>query len=310
MRITQSMLAGNLMTNLNHNLQRMHRYQEQLNTQRRINRPSDDPVGIHYSLRYRSELRANAQYQENRDQALAWLEATESLMHSVNDIMHRAKDLAIQGANGTNPDSARESMAMEVEQLFDELLSIANERFQGRYVFNGEKTNEEPYDPDALRELLDGNGGSENDINIDDGKIMLQIAPGVEMAINVTGDEVFGDVMSEDDDDLFRIMADLASALRSGETDKIDGVIGRLEERSNDFLETMASVGARSKRIELTTERLENDKYNFTNLLSRTEDVNLPDAITQLKMAENVYIASLSVGARIIQPSLVDFLRG
>lgn len=298
MRITQSMLAGNLMTNLNSNLQRMHRYQEQLNTQRKINRPSDDPVGIHYSLRYRSELRANAQYQKNRDQALAWLEATESLMYAVNDIMHRAKDLAIQGANDTNPDSARESIAMEIEELLDELISIANEKFQGRYVFNGEKTNEQPYDPDNLE-------GS----TIDDGKIILQIAPGVEMAINVTGDEVFGDVADEDGDDLFRIMSDLVDALRSGETDDIDDVIARLDQRRDAFLETIASVGARSKRIELTTERLENDKYNFTNLLSRTEDVNLPDAITQLKMAENVYIASLSVGARIIQPSLVDFLR-
>lgn len=299
MRVTQGMLSNNMLSNLNNNLQRMARYQEQLNTQRRINRPSDDPVGFNYAMRYRSELRSNEQFKANRDRATSWLEVTESLMNSVNDIMHRTKELAIQGANGTNPDTSLASIATEIDELYDQLVSIGNEKFNGKYVFNGEKTDVQPYDPANIEQS-----------NVHDGKIVLQIAPGVEMAVNVTGDEVFGIVGDEDEDNLFKILSDLSGLLRGDANDlDYDDVIGRLDARQDEFLKTMASVGARTRRIELTTERLEDDNYNLQKLLSRTEDVDVAEAITNLKMAENVYTASLSVGSRMIQPSLVDFLR-
>lgn len=299
MRVTQGMLSNNMLSNLNSNLQRLARYQEQLNTERRINRPSDDPVGFNYSMRYRSELRSNEQFKANRDRATSWLEVTESLMNSVNDIMHRTKELAIQGANGTNPDTSLESIATEIDELLEQLASIGNEKFNGRYVFNGEKTDTQPYEFDSTNNTVTG--------EVDTGKIVLQIAPGVEMEVNVTGDEVFGDINSGDN--LFQILADLSEALRNEDTTGINDVIGRLDKHQDEFLKTMASVGARTRRIALTTERLEDDNYNLQKLLSRTEDVDVAEAITNLKMAENVYIASLSVGSRIIQPSLVDFLR-
>lgn len=302
-RVTQSMLSRNMMSNLNNNLLQMQRYQEYLTTNRKINRPSDDPVGFNYAMRYRSELRANAQYQKNRDHALSWLETTESLMNSVNDIMQRAKELAIQGANSTNPDTALESIAAEIDELHDQLVSIANEKHQGKYVFNGEKTNVQPYDPDNPAES-----------EVHDGKIVLQIGPGVKMEVNVTGEEVFGPPIVNDDDEnandnLFQILADLSAALRDEDTEGINEVVGRLDDRMDDFLTTMASVGGRTRRLELTTERLIDDNVNLQKLLSRTEDVDLAEAITNFKMAENVYIAALSTGSRIIQPSLVDFLR-
>lgn len=295
-RITQSMLSHNMMNNLNNNLQEMQRYQEYLSTERRINRPSDDPVGFNFAMRYRSELRANEQYQKNRDQALSWLENTESLMNSVNDIMQRAKELAIQGANGTNPDTGRESIAAEIDQMIEQLVSIANEKFQGKYVFNGEKTEDQPYDPDNPAGSV-----------VDNGKIVLEIGPDVKIEVNVTGDEVFGEANSEDN--LFHILSDLSQELRAENTDGINAVIGRLDDRMDDFLTTMAGVGGRTRRIELTTERLSDDNLNLQKLLSRTEDVDVAAAIVNLKTAENIYIASLSVGSRIIQPSLVDFLK-
>jgi flagellar hook-associated protein 3 FlgL len=306
-RVTQSMLSRNMMTNLNHNLLHMQRYQEYLTTGRKMNRPSDDPVGFNFSMRYRSELRANEQYQKNRDYALSRLETTESLMHAVNEIIQRAKELAIQGANDTNPDTARENIAAEIDEMIEQLESIANEKFQGKYVFNGEKTDAPPYNPENP-DLSD----------IDNGKIVLQVGPGVQIEVNVTFEEVFGPLVEEGGGDgdhqdvynnLFDVMHGLSQALRNGDTEGIHEIIGRLDERQDALLRSLASVGGRTRRLELTTERLNDDSVNLQRLLSRTEDVDIAEAITNLKMAENVYIASLSTGARIIQPSLVDFLK-
>lgn len=296
-RVTQGMLSQNMLHHLNSNLQRMQRYQEQLSTERRINRPSDDPVGINFSLRYRSELRTNAQYADNLAQAEAWLAETESLMNGVNDIMQQAYALAIQGANDTNSDGSRESIAQQIDELLTHVQDLANSKFRGNYVFNGEKTNAPPYEfgDDGLPTA-----------EVDQHKIVLQIGPGAEIEINVTGDEVFGPV---EGDNLFGILAGLSSALRGDGQETIDEFIGKLDARMDAFLETMASVGARTNRVELATERLKDNEYNVTKLLSHTEDVDIAEAITHLKMAEYVYIQSLSVGARILQPSLLDFLR-
>lgn len=297
MRVTQGMLSRNVLTDLNHNLQRLAKYNEQMSSKRKINRPSDDPVGFHYAMRSRSELRANEQYQTNRDHAKSWLEVTESMMNSVNDILQRAREKAVDAANGgTNPDTALESIKSEIDELYEQLISIGNEQFNGKYVFNGEKTQAQPYDPSNPQ-------ASE----VHKGKIILHIAPGVQLEVNVTGDEVFGEAGSNDN--LFLIMQDFSEALSNEDTEAINGVIERIDERNDAFLKTLASVGARTRRIELTTERLDDDNLNLTKVLSQVEDIDFEETTTNLKMAESAYLSSLSVAARIIQPSLVDFLK-
>jgi flagellar hook-associated protein 3 FlgL len=100
-----------------------------------------------------------------------------------------------------------------------------------------------------------------------------------------------------------------AGAVKSTSSqDGISKAISDMDTLMNKVLSIRADAGARMNRAELTLNRLDSDELNFTNLMSQNEDVNMAEVIMNLKNEENVYNASLAGGARIIMPTLVDFL--
>lgn len=295
-RVTQGMLNTQFMRNLNTNLVRVQKLQDQLSTGRRINKPSDDPVGISFSMRYRSELERNGQYQRNVDSALSWLSYADEILGQAGDVMQRARELAVQGANGTNPQEALNTIAMEIDQLAGQLLNIANSQFNGKYVFNGQLTDIKPYDESAPGQSAP-----------DTGAIDFEIGIGVRIAVNVTGDKVFGEPGA--DNNIFVALETLSQQLRSGNYEGISATIGKLDERIDAFLAARADIGAKVNRIELAEDRLKDISLNLTSLQSKTEDADLAEVIMKLKMDENVYQASLATGSRLLMRSLIDFLR-
>jgi flagellar hook-associated protein 3 FlgL len=294
-RVTQTMLNTQLLRNLSNNMSRLDKLQSQMSTGRVINKPSDDPVGISFSLRYRSELAEHAQYQRNIDGALSWLEYTDTMLDQTVQVIHRARELAVQGANGTNPQEALNIIAKEIKQLYEQLVDIGNSRFNGKYVFNGEMTDLQPYTMDKAP--IQGT---------DSGKIEYEIGVGVRIAINVTGEDVFG--KPGETSNLFLTLRDLVEKLESGNISGVSNVIERLDQRLDKILGVRADIGAKTNRVELAEERIKDININLESLQSKTEDADLAEVIMRLKMDENVYQASLAAGARLIRPSLVDFL--
>ncbi|MDQ0918577.1 flagellar hook-associated protein FlgL [Paenibacillus sp. V4I5] len=301
-RVTQGMLNNQLLRNINTNLTRINHHQNELSTGRKINKPSDDPVGISFSLRYRSEVAATEQYESNVDAAISWLDYTDTALGQANTVIQRARELAVQGANGTNPQAALDSIKSEMQQLYSQMVTIGNSEFNGKYVFNGQLTDKPPYTE-----------ATADTDKIDQGEIKFEIGTGVRIAANKPGNSVFGE---PDDpnvpgtkDNIFRVLKDLVSALGAGDTSKVGTLIGRIDTQNDIFLEARADVGARTNRIELAQSRLKDISVNLQSLQSKTEDADISEVITNLKTDENVYQASLSVGSKIISPSLVDFLR-
>ncbi|MCS7459952.1 flagellar hook-associated protein FlgL [Paenibacillus doosanensis] len=302
MRVTQGMLNNQLLRNINTNLNRMNEHQNQLSTGRKINKPSDDPVGISFSLRYRSEVSANDQYESNVDAAISWLDYTDSMLGQANSVIQRVRELAVNGANDTNPQQALDSIKSEVDQLYSQMVTIGNSQFNGKYVFNGQMTDKAPYTEEtAATDKVDT-----SDIN-------FEIGTGVRISANIPGNQVFGDADDPanpgTNDNIFKVLQDLSAALSSGDTAGVSTIIGRIDTQNDKFLQARADVGARTNRIELAQSRLEDISVNLQSLQSKTEDADMSGVITNLKTDENVYQASLSVGAKIISASLVDFLR-
>jgi flagellar hook-associated protein 3 FlgL len=295
-RVTQSMMNLQLIRNLNKNMLRMENTQNQLGTGRKINKPSDDPVGISYSMRYRSELSVNTQYMENVDTALSWLEQADTTADRVGDLLHRIRELAVQGANGTNPQVALNGIAVEVDQLQNQLVVFGNAQFNGKYIFNGQKTDIKPYS--ETTPAAD---------TVDEGKIIFEIGAGFKMSVNVSGSALFGS--STDADNAFKVLSDLHAALLAGDFAGINAAIGNLDTRMEKFLGVRADIGAKSNRISLVEQRLKDIDINLQQLQSKTEDADMAELITSIKTDESIYQASLSAGSRIIRPSLVDFLR-
>ena len=296
-RITQGMMNIQLLRNLNNNLGRLEKLQDQMSTGRRINKPSDDPVGISFSMRYRTELSVNSQYQRNVDSAVSWLDYTDTMLDQAGQVLHRVREIAIQAANGTNSEQSLDAFKSELEQLYEQMVNIGNSQFNGKYVFNGQRTDVKPF-PDPS-DAMNADTDSES--------IQFEIGLGVRIAVNKTADEVFG--TSSDADNVFRVLQNLIQALDPYNQDGIQQAIADLDSRTDKLLEARADIGAKTNRIELAESRLKDIDLNLQALQSKTEDADLAEVIIRLKMDENVYQASLSAGAKLIRPSLLDFLR-
>ncbi|WP_025027198.1 flagellar hook-associated protein FlgL [Caldalkalibacillus mannanilyticus] len=297
MRVTQRMLNNNMLHSLSNNLSKMEKIQRQLATGKMISKPSDDPVGLSYSMRFRSELTANDQYQRNLDSAVSWVDYSETTIGQAAQVIQRARELAVQGANGPNPQDALNSIAAEIDQLQEQLREIANSRFNGKFVFNGQKTDQAPY-PDQNSYLSS---------TFDSGKISFELSRGVVVDVNMHAGEIFGE--AGEGDNIFNVLATLSNALRTGDANEIQAQLGNLDTRSDKVIERWTDLGAKRNRIDLIDNRLKDSNINLQALISKTEDADMAAVITNLKTEENVFQASLSAGARIIRPSLIDFLR-
>lgn len=295
-----------MILNLNRNAQQMNSTQTQLATGRKINKPSDDPVGITYSLRYRAELSSNEQYQKNVDSAVSWLDFNDTVMDQAGSVVQRLRELTVQAATGTNPQSALDSINEEVKQLKAQLVDISNSTLNGKYVFNGETYDVKPYD---FPVSADGSFDTTNAASVvtDTGKINFIVGESIQLPINVTGNEVFGD--STEADNLFVIFNTISQALASGDQKEVSNQLANIDTRTNKILAIRAEIGAKTNRVELMQGRLSDLEVNLTDLQAKVEDADYAELSIKSKIQENIYNASLSAGAKIISQSLVDFLR-
>ncbi|MBX4145770.1 flagellar hook-associated protein FlgL [Paenibacillus lautus] len=306
LRVTSNMMNSQLMLNLNRNARSMNNTQLQLSTGRKVNKPSDDPVAMTYSLRYRTELNANDQYRSNVDSALSWLDYNDTAVGQVGDIIKRLKDLTIQASNSTNPQEALTGIQTEVEQLKEQLIDIGNSKLNGKYIFNGQTYDKKPYDfPKNANHLSDTSEADK--VKTDPGTVNFIVGESVQLPISVTGDSIFG--ASGDDDHLFVMIDRLTGALSTSDFDTISAQLDKLDTRMDKVLTVRAEIGAKTNRVELMAGRLEDMGINLTDLQSKAEDADYEKLIIQSKIQESIYNASLSVGAKIISTSLVDFMR-
>ena len=122
MRVTNQMLSRTVLQNLQRNLGRMQHYQNQMSSGRRVNRPSDDPLSVVRVMGLKTTLETNEQYKKNIDFSSSWLEITDTALGSANDVLQRARELAIYGASDGLSDDARKAISLEIEQLKGNLI--------------------------------------------------------------------------------------------------------------------------------------------------------------------------------------------
>jgi flagellar hook-associated protein 3 FlgL len=296
-RITQRLMVGNSLASLQNGLGRLAKTQEQLHTGRVINRPSDSPIGTNSAMRLRSETAAQSQYARNAEDGLGWLGRVDNTLMSMLDSVNRTRGLALQGATGSTNAQSREALAAEVEQIREALLASANTQHLGRPLFGGTTAGKQAYDPDTgayLGQPVAGPGTT----------VERSVADGVRIRVDVTGPEAFGPAGN----DLFKVLDDVVTHLRTdpaalgGDLDKLDGALTRMRT-------ALADVGTRYARLEQAAQTAKDVTLDLQASLSDVENVDLAKAMVDLQLQEVAYQASLATTARVLQPSLIDFLR-
>jgi flagellar hook-associated protein 3 FlgL len=295
MRVTQSMIANNFLNNLSNSYKRLDKYMEQAYTGKKVSRPSDDPVVAMKGMNYRTELTEIQQYQRNLGEIHTWMDNSDDALDKATLALQRIRELAVQASNGTYEEGQRANIAEEVKQLKEHLISIANTKVNNKYIFNGTDTTNAPVEVDA--------NGNITKVSTNTEPVNITVSDGVKLQANITAPNVFSQ-------DMFDKIQQFIDDLESGVPDAdLDAHIGSIDEVINTVVDERANLGARMNRLEMVEDRLSSQEVVASKILSDNEDVDFEKVIMQLKTQESIHRAALSVGARVIQPTLIDFLR-
>ena len=295
MRITQNMMSGSVLNDLENAANQLNLTQQRISSGKQIQQPSDDPFGTSMALQYSGDLAQNTQYQSNVNDAQGWQSTVDTALGNVNDIVLRARDLVVQGASDTSGPSARSDIAGEIDQLIDSLKTEANTQYSGRYVFAGTQTLTQPYQVGSSNDSYAGNTGT----------VTREIGQGVQIAVNTPGSTIFGNGSSG----LIATLRQISTDLRANNGTALqNGDLTALDNASTTVSSQQATVGALSNRLDSATSRLQQLQQATTQQLSNVQDADMAQTLIQFSTQQAVYQAALKSGAQIIQPSLMDFL--
>ncbi|XQY91517.1 flagellar hook-associated protein FlgL [Metabacillus sp. HB246100] len=293
MRVTQSMLAANSLKNLSKSYSNMGKYQEQLATGKKINRPSDDPVVAIKGMFYRTNLTEVEQYKRNLNEGYQWMENSEQGIEHATQVIQRVRELLVQGNNGAYSEEDLQSIAVEINQLKENLAGVANTQVAGKYIYNGTNI-------DLLPVTINPDGTITANLNTE--PFNVEISKGVPLKVNINPTNVFGQ-------GLFDTIQSIENALKSGDMTNGGNLLDDLDDHFNVILAERSEVGARYNRLEMMDSRIQDQEIIANRILSENEDADIERVITDLTIQESIHRASLAVGSKVIQPTLIDFLR-
>ena len=298
-RITQSMMSDRSMSGMQIGLNRLAKIQEQLTTGRIINRPSDDPTGATAAMRIRTSVATQLQYVRNGEDAMGWLNQLDSSLNDVTNQVRRARDLAIQATSGAVGQPSRDALAMEIDQIRDGLMTTANATYLDRPVFGGVTAGRVAYAKDgsgviAYEPTATGSQG-----------VLRTVGDGAVVRVDLEGPDAFG----ADGDSVFDHLEELAAALRAGDKDAVTAAAEKLDLDGKRVINALAEIGARSNRVEYSLSAAKDAHLRLRSSLSELENTDIVEATVSLKMQEVAYQAALGATSRVLQPSLLDFLR-
>jgi flagellar hook-associated protein 3 FlgL len=318
-RITNGMLSHQAVSHLNTNLSNLSMLQEKLASGKNILKASDDPVGLTRVLDLSNSIRTDEQFRKNIETALAEARTSDSAINNMVDIVHRAQELTTQAANFTNSQDGRTAIALEVDELINQLVQLGNTDIGGKYVFGGFVTDSPPYSRSGDDITYSGTPAGST------WQREVEISKGIETAINVIGKNLLGEVQvttagpplppafSAGSSGLFKTMIELKQDLKASTApNQLSEIRNRLDELTvnmNTLLNNQAILGSVSSRLSLTQTRLADRKAILTQEYSQLQDVDMPRLISSLQQQQNTFDASLSVTGKILQNSLLNYLR-
>ena len=302
-RTTQKMMTRRSLVNINHSETRVLKLQEQLATGQRVNSPSDDPLAARRAIDASSHVQKNTQYIANITTSSSYLTETESALTTVENILQRANELTLQGANDTYSQTDRAQNAIEINQLLENMLTESNHLTNDRFVFGGNRTRTQPFT--ATR-----NANSEITAvayNGNDEKILVEANEDTLIPINETGEDIFLQT-SAGTNNIFQTLINIRDHLRAGNTTALTTDLTELKNERSQVEVAISRNGSIQNRMDQIEENLRSYNLQLASVKSDNIDADYAELTVQLNIEMNSLQGALSVGARILQSSLLDYL--
>lgn len=291
MRVTTATIYESNARNLQTSISNLSKAQNAASSQSKLALPSDDPAAVAQALQVRGALKANDQYSRNIDDANGWLTTADTALSQTSSLLRAARDLVIQGSNGSMSTSARNDVATQLESIRDSLMSQANTTYLGRSIFAG--SSDTPAAFDASYAFTGVPGSS----------VQRRVGDGQTVRVDVDGAAVFGSGPNS----VFAELDTVINSLRTG-ADPSSG-IAMIDARMQALWAAQGQVGASESTVGMATTNNANRKLDLQSQQSCLENVDSAQAIMDLTMKNNVYTASLLVTSKALQTNLMDFLR-
>lgn len=295
-RITNQTASRMVLANIQNNARAMHRTQDQLSSGKQVRKPSDGPAQVLSALDYRSQLRRNEQLGRNILDARSWLDSADSaLTHTVSDLT-RARTLVVNGVNGATDAQGRFALASEIRTIAEGLVQTANTQHLGRPIFGGTTDGSVAYDATGAYQG-------------DQGLVARTIASSVTVRVNRPGPEVFGTEGTGIEGNVFQMLHAIADALEAGDMATAQQGISAIDTATRRVETAQVEMGARTKQLDEVKARNDQLAIELKFALSEVEDTDIVESIIALQAQEMAYQGALAVTGRVIQPTLLDFLR-
>lgn len=294
MRISTQYQFASYASNISEAQSRYLAVQNQISTGKRLINPSDDPTGASMVLSYNSLKGAAERYTKNIEYGRSFLKFSENALTQTQDIMRRAYQLAVQGANGATTQEGRDGMVQEINTIQQQLIEYGNSRGpNGSFIFAGQRTDQKPFTYALGVPSYQG----------DNQNLSVETAPGEVLQINTDGSTLFMDAWNR--------LESLKTNLQGGNTGAISGIdIGAIQTSMDQITLERGRIGTKLQQAD----RLVSDYGRRIDELrvsaSDIEEVDMSKAIVELQMSQSAYEAALSVASQGFRLSLMDYIRG
>ncbi|MFR6015918.1 MAG: hypothetical protein ACLUG9_00210 [Paraclostridium sordellii] len=310
MRITNSSMITNHMFDTQQTLERMDTLNRQLDTSKQINRVSDDPHKAIKIMNLNNELKFTEKYNQNVEETVGWMNNTDSTLQEVGDLLGEIKTNILKVGNGTYNDEEIKAIHAEMNEKIKELGECLNSSHGGRHMFSGTAVNEVP----VVMEEKDGVVTLKVNSAVNDKDLKAELSDGITVDYNVSAKEIFekdGKNYLDQINNLSKLMNDISNGkdVEANKKELLGTVKDDIDGLFNHTIDTRTTFGVRVNTAEKIKDFNDENILNMKAVLSSEQDVNHVKKFIELKSAELVYNASVQVGAKLIQPTVLDYLR-
>ena len=306
------------------NLTNMSKINQQISTGKVINTVSDDPHKAIKIMNINNEIKYTEKYNYNIDESVGWMNTTDGALDNVGNLLGEIKETILKVGNGTYSQNEMKSLNEDMNEKIKQLADTLNSTYGGKYLFGGSSVDDAPItvieNPDGTVKLefsKDKNGQTIPNTN----DLKADISSGINIDYNISVGEILnikdgnGNTVNllDEINNLSTLMNDIANgdeqtAAKAKET-LLNDTKGKIDTLFDHVVNERTSLGVRVSTAEKIKELNDEDILNIQDVLSKTQDTDVVEKFIELKSAEMIYQASIQVGAKLIQPTILDYIR-
>ena len=319
MRITDRITSTNMIQSINRSQGKLEKYNNQLSSMKEISKPSDDPLRASQIMNLNNSLIQNEEFSVTIADTTDWTNMQDSALENATNSLRRITTLIQSASTGTMSDSDRQAVKAEMETEISTLVDSLNTNFGGKYVFSGMNTTTKPFE--ISRDAAGAMTGIQYQGTVDetdaDGNVIpvkadlsRTIATGVDVSLKTDGRQLMNEQGTPaEKDDLGTFLADALKALDANDTEALSGkLLARSNAETENVVNMRTEIGAISNRLKSAQERNTSENINLKSIRSNKQDVDLAEKYMEFTMEQQAFQAALSMGTKILQTNILDYL--